>query len=469
MNRSTLYRSLRAGAVLATLVLLSGCQIANMVGGWFESNGKKSNLRGVRISVMSLDESLKPDATIQDQRVLLPAPYRNPEWPQPGGYPSNAMYHLEARGGLRQVWSVQAGKGSDSQSRLTAPPIVAGGYVFTLDSEAHVYVFRATDGRAVWNKRLAPKNGTDMPTLWGMLGKPNTVDPASGMGGGLAYDQGKLYATSGFGVVICMDAKTGREIWHHDMGMPVINAPLVSGGRVFFSTYDNHFYALAADDGRQLWDHQGIAEPAGILVSTNAAAAGATVIVPYTSGEIFALQAQNGQVGWSDVLSRSGQVTALSLLDDVAGRPVIDRGVIYAVSQSGVMAAINANSGERMWTRDIGGIQTPWAAGDYVYVLDNDNRVICLTRTEGRVRWIHQLPEWDDPEDKTDRLVWAGPVLVSDRLIVTSSNGYAESISPYTGKLLGRVEIPDATVIAPVVANGTMYLYTSDAELVALR
>jgi outer membrane protein assembly factor BamB len=174
-------------------------------------------------------------------------------------------------------------------------------------------------------------------------------------------------------------------------------------------------------------------------------------------------------VGWSDVLSRSGQVTALSLLDDVAGRPVIDRGVIYAVSQSGVMAAINANSGERMWTRDIGGIQTPWAAGDYVYVLDNDNRVICLTRTEGRVRWIHQLPEWDDPEDKTDRLVWAGPVLVSDRLIVTSSNGYAESISPYTGKLLGRVEIPDATVIAPVVANGTMYLYTSDAELVALR
>ena len=112
-------------------------------------------------------------------------------------------------------------------------------------------------------------------------------------------------------------AETGREIWHHDMGMPVINAPLVSGGRVFFSTYDNHFYALAADDGRQLWDHQGIAEPAGILVSTNAAAAGATVIVPYTSGEIFALQAQNGQVGWSDVLSRSGQVTALSLLDDV--------------------------------------------------------------------------------------------------------------------------------------------------------
>jgi outer membrane protein assembly factor BamB len=469
MTRAALIRSLRTGAMLAAFMLLSGCQIANMVSGWFESNGKKSNLRGVRISVMSLDDSLKPDPTIQGTRVLLPAPYRNPEWPNPGGYSSNAMYHLEATGPLRQVWSADAGKGSNKDSRLTAPPIVAGGYVFTLDSEAHVYVFRALDGREVWNKRLAPKNGTDMPTLWGLLGKPNTVDPASGMGGGIAYDQGKIFVTSGFGVVICMDAATGRELWLHDMQMPIINAPVVSGGRVFFSTYDNHFYALAEANGRQLWDHQGIAEPAGMLVSTSAAVSGELVIAPYTSGEVFALQAQNGQVSWSDVLSRSGQVTALSQLDDVAGRPVIDRGVVYAVSQSGVMAAINANSGERMWTRDIGGIQTPWAGGDYVYVLDNNNRIICLTRKEGRVRWIHQLPEWDDPDDKSDRLVWTGPVLVSNRLIVTSSNGYAESISPYTGKLLGRVEIPDGTMIAPVVANGTMYLYTADAELVALR
>ncbi len=150
----------------------------------------------------------------------------------------------------------------------------------------------------------------------------------------------------------------------------------------------------------QLWDHQGIAESAGILASTSAAVSGETVIVPYTSGEVFALRAQNGQVGWSDVLSRSGHVTALSELDDIAGRPVIDRGVVYAISQSGMMAAFSANTGERLWTRDIGGIQTPWAAGDYVYVLDNADRVICLTRKEGRVRWIHQLPQYDDPDHK---------------------------------------------------------------------
>ena len=87
-------------------------------------------------------------------------------------------------------------------------------------------------------------------------------------------------------------------------------------------------------------------------------------------------------------------------------------------------------------------------------------RVICLTRKEGKVKWIHQLPRYEKPENKKDPIIWAGPVLVSDRLVVASSNGYAETLSPYTGELLGRMEIPGGTTIAPVVADGTLYIYT---------
>lgn len=453
----------------AASLLLGGCSVFNEVGSWFATNGKKSNLRGVRIPVMSLDSELKTDTALAGTPIQLPPPYRNPEWPQPGGYASNAMYHLAAPGRLRQVWSQDAGKGNDIDSHLTSAPVVAGGMIYVQDSEAHVFAFRAGDGRPVWDRSLAPRNGTDWPTLWGLLGKRNTIDPPQGMGGGVAYDDGKIFVTSGFGTVICLDARTGRDIWRKELGMPIINAPVVNGGRIFVSTHDNHFYALAENDGRNLWDHQGIPESAGILASTNAAVSGETVIAPYTSGEIYALRVQNGQVGWSDVLSRSGHVTALSALDTVAGRPVIDRGVVYAVSQSGLMAAFSVNTGDRLWSRDIGGIQTPWAAGEFVYVVDNNARVICLTRKEGKVRWIHQLPQYEDPEDKRDPIIWAGPVLVSDKLILVSSNGYAQALSPYDGKLTGRVEIPDGTTIAPVVANGTLYLYTSDAELVALR
>ena len=84
--------------VAAASLLLSGCAVFDEIGSWFSSNGKKSNLRGVRIPVMSLDSELKVDASLGKERVLLPPPYRNPDWPQPGGYASNAMYHLVAPG-----------------------------------------------------------------------------------------------------------------------------------------------------------------------------------------------------------------------------------------------------------------------------------------------------------------------------------------------------------------------------------
>ena len=64
---------------------------------------------------------------------------------------------------------------------------------------------------------------------------------------------------------------------------------------------------------------------------------------------------------------------------------------------------------------------------------------------------------------------WTGPILVSDRLILTSSHGYAASLSPYTGKFLGRSRLSGPIAVPPVVANNSLYLLTEDAVLVAMR
>ena len=473
MTRTSLRLGLTVGLCLVLGSALAGCSTFDSLGvsSWFRSGGKKSDLKGERISVMTLDTSLKPDPTLTSTPVLLPKPYRNPEWPEAGGYPSNAMYHLEASGPLRQIWEQDAGKGSDSASRLTAPPIVAGGRIYVLDSEAHVFAFDAKNGTPLWDKDLAPQGARSLTSelTFGLMGQDESIDPTKGFGGGIASDGGKIFVSSGFGSVFALDASNGKELWRNHIGVPIVNAPTANGGRVFVSSEDNHFYALAESDGRTLWDHQGITEAASILESTSAAVAGEYVIVPYSSGELFAIRVTNGRVAWTDTLTRSGGVTALSELDDIAGRPVIDRDMVFAISHSGIMAAININTGDRIWTRDVGGIQTPWTAGDFVYVLTIDGQLLCLQRKDGRVKWIHQMSRWEDPENKEGAIFWSGPVLVSNRLILLSSNGYAESVSPYSGELLGRVEIPAGTNIAPVVANGTLYLLTSDAQLVALH
>ena len=172
---------------------------------------------------------------------------------------------------------------------------------------------------------------------------------------------------------------------------------------------------------------------------------------------------------WSDNLASARSADAVSALADIRGRPVIDRGRVFAASHSGRMVAIDLRSGERAWEQDIGSTHGPWVAGDYVYILSNDNELVCLTRNDGKVRWVRQLPSYEDEKAKEDPIEWAGPVLGGDRLIVLSSDGWALSVSPYTGEPLGREEMPAGAFVDPVIANNTLYILTDNAELSAYR
>ena len=64
---------------------------------------------------------------------------------------------------------------------------------------------------------------------------------------------------------------------------------------------------------------------------------------------------------------------------------------------------------------------------------------------------------------------WAGPVLASDRLILTGTNGEMISVSPYKGNILSRVAIGGTAYQPPVVAGGTVFVLTDDGKLSAYR
>jgi len=85
------------------------------------------------------------------------------------------------------------------------------------------------------------------------------------------------------------------------------------------------------------------------------------------------------------------------------------------------------------------------------------------------VRWVGGLPKYANPPDNTQPILWQGPVLAGNRLILTGTDGKAIAVSPYTGKLLGQIDLPSPTHLPPVVAGSTLYILTDDADLVALR
>jgi outer membrane protein assembly factor BamB len=438
-------RSRSAGlAALAAALLLGGC---SMTDNWF--GDAEVPLPGERIAVAADIDALD----IEGGTVTLPTAVANASWSQPGGEASNAPGHLAARASLARGWSADAGEGSSSYGKLTAPPIIVGGRIYVLDASAHVAAHSADNGRRIWRVNLTPEG----------------EDSEEGFGGGLAADFGRIVVATGFGDVFGLDPSTGGELWRRNLGLPIRAAPTAANGRVFVITVNNEVHALDIETGEILWDFRRYSESAGVLANTSPAVEGATVVVPYKSGELLAFDAGSGKPIWGDALTRTGSSSPVGAINDIAGRPAISGGGVFAVSASGRFAAIDFKTGRRLWAKNIASTQTPWVAGDAVFVVSTGAEVVALSRKDGSIIWVSKLPLFGDPEDRKDRIVYSGPVIAGGRVLVVSSKGRIYALSPETGAVISQAEAGGGFYIPPVVARGNVYLLSDSAQLIALR
>jgi outer membrane protein assembly factor BamB len=375
---------------------------------WLESSGKPK-LPGEREPVLAEETALTPDAQLAALTVRLPQPELNRDWTHDGGNPAHVMGHLALGEAPKLAWRRNVGA-----SRDDSPENIVGS-------------------------------------------------------GGLAYADGRLFVSTAFANLYALDARTGKIVWRRRLSGPMRTSPTVSDGRVYQVTVDSRVHALSAEDGRRLWNHTAIEESSGILGDASPAVAADVVITAYPSGEIYAIRQVNGRTMWSDTVVAISPADPLATLAEIRADPVVDRDTVYVVSHSGRMAAINLQTGRRTWELSLGGIVTPWVAGDFIYVITNRQELVCIYRQTGTIRWITQLRRFVDLEKPTEPVVWWGPVLAGNRLLVTSSHGYIGAISPYTGKFLGLIEVGDPINTPPVVAGGTLYVMTDDATLLAYR
>lgn len=407
---------------------------------------------GQRLPVLVLEDEIAADPALAGRPLVLPAPDRNADWPQAGGHPTHVMQHLALPETLERVWRRSAGAGSARRGRrITAAPVVAGEILYAMDSETVVSAFRTGDGARVWRQSFAP-----------------SFEGGGGAGGGIAAEAGVLYVATGYGDVAAVAAADGAQLWQAHLGVPLRGAPTVGDGRVYVLSHNNQLHALDAASGQLLWTHVGIQEVSGLLGSTSPALGSGLVLAPYSSGEVVALRPENGRVVWIESLSRSGQFTTLAELSDV-GLPTLYRGLAIMGSHAGRTVAVDVQSGFRVWEQDIASVETPWVAGDQVFLVSVNSEVIALSREDGRIRWVTRLPQFKDPDDRKDPILWSGPVLAGNRLLLASSSGVLIELSPHSGEVLHSRSLDAGVSVTPVVANGSLYVLTDNASIYAFR
>ncbi len=438
-------KSFKTSIAIALVVALSSC-------GAFKGGKKKTPTLGDRIPILVSENSAEADKTIADVQVLLPPAASNADWAQPGGNAAKSMGHITLGTSLTRLWTASIDGGSLRQ-RLGAAPVVADNKLFVVDVDAVAHAFSADTGQPLWSAPLTE----------------NKDNRAARFGGGISYDEGKVFATDGLGDVVALNAADGAVLWRVRPAGPLRGAPTVANGAVYVLSQNNELVAMSQTDGAIQWTGSGSLESQGVFGVGAPAAGRGTIVAGFSSGELYAYRYENGRVLWTEVLSRTSVSTSVSSLADIDAAPVIDQNRVYAVGEGGRMVSLELTTGQRLWEQNLAGVSTPWIAGEWVFVVTEDAKLYCLSRANGKIRWISDLGGFKNMKKRKNPINWTGPVLAGGRLILLNSEGQIVSVSPTTGEKGETIKGGAAFSLTPVVANSVLYTIDAKGRISAYR
>jgi outer membrane protein assembly factor BamB len=428
--------------LLPLLPALAGCSWLD-----FLTDEAKKPVPGNREPVLASLRGLQIDSV---EPVLLPAPVTNPDWPQYGGTVSHVGGNLT--GGLTRAWSTSIGEGGAYRARITAQPVVAGGQIFTMDTDGAVAAFDIATGHRLWRTVTKPKKAHN-----------------SNLGGGIGISGDRLFAVTGRAEALCLSLSDGHIIWRENLSAPARSAPAIADGKLYVVCMDQQLQALALADGSFVWSHQATEANTGTLGQASPAYANGVLVAGFESGDLAALRTDSGTLAWTDNMGGIKGQASLSDFGSVRAAPVIDDDLVFAIGLGGLMAALDIRSGRRVWQRDVAGANTPWIAGDFLYVVSTEQKLAAIGREDGAVHWVTDLPRFKKPKKSKGLITWTGPVMAGGKLILVSDHAKMAVVDPIGGALVTSTDLKDTASTPPVVAQGMVFILTDDATLTAYK
>jgi outer membrane protein assembly factor BamB len=246
---------------------------------------------------------------------------------------------------------------SDS-SFIEFPPVLTAGRLFFGTNHGLVLAVEASSGRIAWHRQFAGCVASS-PAIGNGVVYIGFMDPPPCRGSAPSF-------------LAALDARNGGTLWRFRAGV-IEASPLLAGGRLYFGSWDHRVYALDRT-GRLVWSFS-----TGDRVKGGVALAGGTVYVGSYDGYLYALDARGGLLRWKAGGGRLGGLYAT---------PSVAHGRVFVSSTNGRVYAFSL-SGNELWSVQTGSyVYSPAAlAGATAYVGSYDHRLYALSQATGRTRW----------------------------------------------------------------------------------
>jgi outer membrane protein assembly factor BamB/tetratricopeptide (TPR) repeat protein len=296
------------------------------------------------------------------------------------------------------------GTGTVSQSARAADP---GEQQWQFSTSGEVYSSPAvTDGTAY----VASLDGSLYAVDVGTGTQQWQFDTSGRVRSSPAVTDGTVYVGSGY-KLYAVDAANGNKRWQFDTYSSVQSSPTVVDGTVYVGSSDESLYAVDAATGTKQWQF----DTSGRVWSSPAVADG-TVYVGSRDESLYAVDAATGTKQW--------QFDTDGFVDS---SPAVADGTVYVGSRDESLYAVDAAIGERQWQFDTDGFvdSSPAVADGTVYVGSWDNKLYAVDVATGTEQWQFDTDGFVDSEQwqfDTDGFVDSSPAVADGTVYVGSSD-----------------------------------------------
>lgn len=428
-------------AIFSILIfVISGCSLSDVTSIFKED---EIILPGKRENVFEFKDDIIVKA---NKRIKIDKPQEIYSWNQQYHNPKNHLFHFKSKKVLKLKKKISLGDITFDKTSLVIQPINDGENIYYVDK----------------NYNVISKNLTNEKFNWKFLLKQEKKEKVSFLGG-LSLFEDNLVLTSGLGNIYVININTGKTKWIKNFLVQYSRPPLVYRNKIFAVSDDNQTFCLNLKNGEIIWSHIGNLEEVSIMGGSKPVADEDTVILSYSSGEIYALDQSDGSLKWFDNIG-SSNFFSRSALNDIQSPLTIFDEKIFTPTFSDKFLVYDFNDGSKIWELKISSISQVTISGESLYIIDTLGKLLCLDSKTGKLLWAVQLKN----NSKGEEIRWFGPLLTSNKLIVVNSFGTILSLSPFTGKTLSKINFSEEFVISPLQVKDEVILITRKGKIFVL-
>ena len=385
--------------------------------------------------------------------IALPEPHVNPSWLVEGGNAQHYIGHPAFDHNMQFLWQKKIGRAASTRRPFHVQPVAYKGILYVVDTRYRIVAVDLKKGTILWHQRLSvPAHDLDA------------------FGGGIAVlpygSTHQLFVCTGYGTLEVLDIQNGQLLWKKDLPQACHAPPVGNQKKVFVSLIDNKLWAFESHTGNFLWQFTGTPQLTRIGGSATPAVTDSHVFYPLSSGEIIAIDVERGQTVWGDFLIRKNISSFVANLDDVRASPVLAGDDLFALSSSGTAVALKKDTGKHIWKSEISTLQTPWLAGNVLFILDK-NRLLAVDKHDGNLFWQTVLPEKDENDRKLG--YWHTPVLAGSFIYILNLDGNLLSVRAEDGTIGSFTSLNDTFDTPPLIVEKTLVFLSRKGIVSAMQ